>query len=203
MRTATSGATAPKGGGQRAACAACADEGPSRPPFLPIHAYHSGRSGIGGLGPVSSVIWSTVTLPAEPRHETTGKPAGHAGNRPTVTSSPGHQEMDLSARPRTTAGQFRARCADRAARHRKSRMRIPTDPRRATQTRSQGQRIHLSLGTFSALDLAERLAITPQNVNNRLKRLVEAGAIRRRRVVSSRGGKEFTYTAPAPCENVG
>jgi len=61
----------------------------------------------------------------------------------------------------------------------------------------------LSLGTFSALDLAEQLAITPQNVNNRLKRLVEAGAIRRRRVVTGRGGKEFTYTAPAPCENVG
>lgn len=70
MRTATSGATAPKGGGQRASCAACADEGPSRPPFLLFHAYHSGRSGIRGLGPVSSVIWSTVTLPAEPRHET-------------------------------------------------------------------------------------------------------------------------------------
>ena len=70
MRTATSGATAPKGGGQRASCAACADEGPSRPPFLLFHAYHSGRSGIRGLGPVSSVIWSTVTLPAEPRRET-------------------------------------------------------------------------------------------------------------------------------------
>ena len=70
MRTATSGATGPKGGGQRASCAACADEGPSRPPFLPFHAYTSGRSGIRGLGPVSSVIWSTVTLPAEPRHET-------------------------------------------------------------------------------------------------------------------------------------
>src|SRR5271165_96937 len=69
MRTATSGATDPKGGGQRASCAACADEGPSRPPFLRFHAYHSGRSGIRDLGPVSSVIWSTVTLPAEPRHE--------------------------------------------------------------------------------------------------------------------------------------
>src|SRR5271166_6522243 len=30
--------------------------------------YTSGRSGIRGLGPVSSAIWSTVTLPAEPRH---------------------------------------------------------------------------------------------------------------------------------------
>ena len=61
MRTATSGATAPKDGGQRVACAACADEGPSRPPFPSLHTYTSGRSGIRGLGPVSSVIWSTVT----------------------------------------------------------------------------------------------------------------------------------------------
>ncbi len=61
MRMATSGATAPKDGGQRAACAACADEGPSRPPFPSLHTYTSGRSGIRGFGPVSSVIWSTVT----------------------------------------------------------------------------------------------------------------------------------------------
>lgn len=55
----------------------------------------------------------------------------------------------------------------------------------------------LSLGTFSALELSARLAISPQNMNNRLKRLVEAGAIRRRRVATERGGKEFAYTAPA------
>ena len=84
MRTATSGATAPKGGGQRAACAACADESPLRLPFLPFHRYHSGRSGIRGLAPVSSVIWSTVTLPAEPRHEKTHVPVhclSEAGQR--------------------------------------------------------------------------------------------------------------------------
>lgn len=55
------------------------------------------------------------------------------------------------------------------------------------------------LGTFSALDLARQLAITPQNVNNRLKRLVEAGAIRRQRAAGGRGGKEYTYTAPNLC----
>jgi hypothetical protein len=57
----------------------------------------------------------------------------------------------------------------------------------------------VSLGTFSAVDLAGRLGLTAQNMNNRLKRLVAAAAIRRRRGASSRGGKEFTYTAPSPC----
>jgi DNA-binding MarR family transcriptional regulator len=57
----------------------------------------------------------------------------------------------------------------------------------------------VSLGTFSAVDLADQLGISAQNMNNRLKRLVEAGAVRRRRITSGRGGKEFLYTAPAPC----
>ena len=60
----------------------------------------------------------------------------------------------------------------------------------------------LGLGTFSALDLALQLSITPQNVNNRLKRLVEAGAIRRRRVVGGRGGKEFSYSASTLCPGI-
>ncbi|HCT80676.1 MAG TPA: hypothetical protein DGT23_29735 [Micromonosporaceae bacterium] len=54
----------------------------------------------------------------------------------------------------------------------------------------------LALGEFSANDLAHALSITAQNANNRLKRLVGAAAIRRRRVsLANRGGKEFTYTA--------
>jgi hypothetical protein len=57
----------------------------------------------------------------------------------------------------------------------------------------------VSLGTFSALDLASRLGLTAQNINNRLKRLVDAAAVRRRRIASGHAGKEFTYTAPAPC----
>lgn len=52
-----------------------------------------------------------------------------------------------------------------------------------------------ALGTFRAGDLADRLGITPQNANNRLKRLAAAGAVRRERVtMSERGGKEFLYT---------
>lgn len=54
----------------------------------------------------------------------------------------------------------------------------------------------LNLGTFSAIDLSDVLGISPQNINNRLQRLVKAGAVRRRRVASNRGGKEFAYTAP-------
>lgn len=63
----------------------------------------------------------------------------------------------------------------------------------------------LGRDTFSALDLSAELGISPQNMNNRLKRLVEARAIQRRRVTSDRGGKEFTYTAqlhePTTCES--
>lgn len=57
----------------------------------------------------------------------------------------------------------------------------------------------VSLGNFSALDLADRLGVSAQNMNNRLKRLIEAGAVSRRRIASGRGGKEFMYTATAPC----
>jgi predicted transcriptional regulator len=56
-------------------------------------------------------------------------------------------------------------------------------------------RAALELGEFRANDLATALSITPQNANNRLKRLVEAGALRRRQAsVSNRGGKEFVYS---------
>jgi hypothetical protein len=52
----------------------------------------------------------------------------------------------------------------------------------------------LDLGEFRANDLAAALAITAQNANNRLKRLVEAGALQRRQApVSNHGGKEFVY----------
>ena len=50
------------------------------------------------------------------------------------------------------------------------------------------------LGEFRANDLAKALSITPQNANNRLKRLVDAGTLQRRQAsVSNRGGKEFVY----------
>jgi hypothetical protein len=50
------------------------------------------------------------------------------------------------------------------------------------------------LGDFSAGDLATRLNITPQNANNRLNRLIAAGAVKRVRAAGlDRGGKEFAY----------
>lgn len=56
----------------------------------------------------------------------------------------------------------------------------------------------LGLGEFKANDLAQRLNITPQNANNRLKRLVAVGALRKGRTTGSpRGGKEFSYITVA------
>ena len=50
------------------------------------------------------------------------------------------------------------------------------------------------LGEFRAGDLAMRLSITPQNANNRLNRLIAAGAVQRVRATGlDRGGKEFAY----------
>jgi DNA-binding Lrp family transcriptional regulator len=52
----------------------------------------------------------------------------------------------------------------------------------------------LELGEFRANNLAAALSISPQNANNRLKRLVDAGALQRRQaLVSNRGSKEFVY----------
>ncbi len=52
------------------------------------------------------------------------------------------------------------------------------------------------LGTFTALQLAERMGVTAPNANNRLKRLVAARALLREQRVAERGGKEFTYAVP-------
>lgn len=53
----------------------------------------------------------------------------------------------------------------------------------------------VSLATFSATEFATALQISPQNSNNRLKRLVDAGAVYRQRVhLTEKGGKEFSYT---------
>ncbi|MDX2758174.1 winged helix-turn-helix transcriptional regulator [Streptomyces europaeiscabiei] len=54
------------------------------------------------------------------------------------------------------------------------------------------------LSTFRAAELAEELHISLPNANNRLKRLLEAGALRRERSAGpDRGGKEFIYSVPA------
>lgn len=62
---------------------------------------------------------------------------------------------------------------------------------------AESYRRALELRRFKAGELAASLGITPQNANNRLKRLVEAGAVRKERVTSAgRGGKEFSYALP-------
>lgn len=49
------------------------------------------------------------------------------------------------------------------------------------------------LGVFRAAQLAERLDVSPQAANGRLKQLSAAGAVLRERVVPDGGGKEFEY----------
>ncbi len=56
----------------------------------------------------------------------------------------------------------------------------------------------LQLGSFRANELADRMLLTAQNANNRLKRLAEAGAVRKAQVTgSSRGGREYLYGVPS------
>ena len=56
----------------------------------------------------------------------------------------------------------------------------------------------LELRSFKASELAERLGITPQAVNNRMKLLVASGAVARERGVPEGGGKEFSYSVVVP-----
>lgn len=51
-------------------------------------------------------------------------------------------------------------------------------------------------GTFRAADLASELGTTQQNMNNRLKRLHEAGTLIRDRQDPAGGGREFLYRTP-------
>jgi DNA-binding transcriptional ArsR family regulator len=57
-------------------------------------------------------------------------------------------------------------------------------------------RVASRLGEFSVIDLAHRLNLSPQAANNRLRALLRAGAVHRKRVAPSRGGKEFRYEVP-------
>jgi hypothetical protein len=59
-----------------------------------------------------------------------------------------------------------------------------------TYARAQARR------EFRASDIAGDLGISAQNANNRLKRLVEAGALIRLRTAPEGGGKEFVYRLP-------
>lgn len=56
----------------------------------------------------------------------------------------------------------------------------------------------LELQSFRATELAERLKITPQAANNRLRMLVASGAVARERTVPEGGGKEFGYRSAIP-----
>jgi hypothetical protein len=56
----------------------------------------------------------------------------------------------------------------------------------------------LELQTFRATELAEKLNLTPQAANNRLRLLVASGAVAKERVVPEGGGKEFRYKAAIP-----
>ncbi len=53
---------------------------------------------------------------------------------------------------------------------------------------------------FGAAEIADRLNVTPQAANNRLKALLRSGALSRVRIVPERGGKEFLYTLPLPSQ---
>ncbi len=64
----------------------------------------------------------------------------------------------------------------------------------ASEFLTETYRQALTLATFSTAELSDALKTSPQNTNNRLKRLVAAGAVQRRRVAPERGGKEFAYS---------
>ena len=55
----------------------------------------------------------------------------------------------------------------------------------------------LRLGSFNANHLADAMGLSPQNANNRLRRLAAVGALRRRQITgSTRGGREYSYEPP-------
>jgi hypothetical protein len=53
------------------------------------------------------------------------------------------------------------------------------------------------ISPFSVLDLARELDITQQAANNRVKLLLNSGALVRSRIVPLRGGREFVYEVPS------
>jgi STAS-like domain of unknown function (DUF4325) len=59
-------------------------------------------------------------------------------------------------------------------------------------------KVALDLRSFSAVELGERLGITPQAANNRLRGLVATGAVVREQMTPEGGGKEFGYRVAVP-----
>jgi hypothetical protein len=56
----------------------------------------------------------------------------------------------------------------------------------------------VELRSFSAAELGERLGLTPQAANNRLRGLVATGAVVREQLIPEGGGKEFGYRVAVP-----
>jgi STAS-like domain of unknown function (DUF4325) len=52
-------------------------------------------------------------------------------------------------------------------------------------------------GEFRVSDVADLLSLSPQAANNRLRPLLQGGALSRSRTVPAKGGKEFVYRMPA------
>jgi hypothetical protein len=67
----------------------------------------------------------------------------------------------------------------------------------AQETLEETLQLAHKLSPFSVLDLARALDISQQATNNRLKLLLNSGALVRKRVAPARGGKEFVYEVPA------
>lgn len=59
-----------------------------------------------------------------------------------------------------------------------------------------------AMGEFSAQQLAQLLGLTAPAANNRLKQLVQLGALIRVPFVPSRGGREYRYRVPRPSEDL-
>lgn len=63
-------------------------------------------------------------------------------------------------------------------------------------------RLAATMKEFSAQQLAERLGLTAPAANNRLKQLVQLGALVRVAFVPARGGREYRYRVPRPNEGM-
>jgi hypothetical protein len=73
----------------------------------------------------------------------------------------------------------------------------------ADETLSHTMEVAFSLGDFSVHQLAERLHVSPQAANNRLRALTRSGALHRHRINPRHGGREFRYRVPLAREAVG
>jgi hypothetical protein len=59
-------------------------------------------------------------------------------------------------------------------------------------------RVVAGMGEFSANDLGEKLGLSSPAANNRLKQLVQIGALLRVPFIPAKGGREYRYRIPRP-----